>query len=222
MIRHLPVTTEVALRGGADFDNFPKFIAQIDFTQTDEEWRCRVAEGEEHILTLSGKRISAPRSRRVDLFSHLWMDGQPQTAQFTVNQFEVGSAWCRDAAVLELAEHHPVVAELRKLLVSLKPLQYEYDPRFEGSCSDPSTPRCRRSSEDWQRPRRCASRSPASGSRFDPLDDPVSRLGGASASCSATRPVAPDRLLGLDDDPCDDGDADDFEPRAGIDRSGAK
>ncbi len=29
---HLPVTTDVALRGGVDFYNFPKFIAQIDST----------------------------------------------------------------------------------------------------------------------------------------------------------------------------------------------
>jgi Acetoacetate decarboxylase (ADC) len=128
---HLPVTTNVALRGGVDFYNFPKFIARIDHTQTDGEWRCRLAEGQEHILTLSGRRISAPRSQQAELFCHLWMDGQPQTAQFKINQLEVGSTWRRDAATLELGERHPVANELRQLIVSRKPLQYEYNPRLE-------------------------------------------------------------------------------------------
>ncbi len=132
LIRHLPVTTNVALRGGVDFFSFPKFIAQIDYTETEGERRCRMAEGEEHILTFRGKQIGAPRGQQTDFFCHLWMDGQPQTAQFKVNQPQVGSTWRRDAAVLELAERHPVAVELRELLVSLKPLEYEYNPRLEG------------------------------------------------------------------------------------------
>lgn len=130
-VLHLPVTTNVALRGGVDFYNFPKFIARIDYTQTDGEWRCRLAEGQEHILTLSGRRINAPRSQQTDVFNHLWMDGQPQTAQFKINQLEVGSTWRRDAAALELGDRHPVARELGQLLVSRKPLMYEYNPRLE-------------------------------------------------------------------------------------------
>ncbi len=131
LILHLPVTTNIALRGGVDFYNFPKFIARIDYTATDAEWRCRLAEGEEHILTLAGRQIGASRSQQADLFCQLWMDGQPQTAQFKLNQLEVGSTWRRDAAVLELGGRHPVAVELRQLLVSLKPLQYEYNRRLE-------------------------------------------------------------------------------------------
>lgn len=130
-IRHLPVTTEVALRGGIDFYNFPKFIAEIDFTETNQDLRCRLAEGKEHILTLSGKRIATPRRQRTDQFSHLWMDGQPQAAQFKVNQLQVGTSRRPDAAVLTLGERHPVALELGRLLAWRKPLQYEHAPRFE-------------------------------------------------------------------------------------------
>ena len=129
--RHEAVTSEVVMRGN-DFYNFPMFIAEIDFSETNEQRRCRLAEGKEHILTLSGNRIPTPRSQRIDVFDHLWMNGQPQSAQFKLNQLRAGTSSRRAAAVLEIGERHPVALELRRLLVSRKPLQYEYVPRFEG------------------------------------------------------------------------------------------
>ena len=125
-VRHEAVTSEVVLRGGVDFYNYPMFIAEVDCSETDEQSRYRLAEGKEHILTLSGKRIPTPRSQRIDLFQHLWMDGQPQRAQHKFNQLRYGASSRRDAAALELGERHPVALELRRLLVSRKPLQYEY------------------------------------------------------------------------------------------------
>jgi len=120
------------LRGCVAFYGFPVFIAEVDFSETDEQSRCRLAEGKEHILTLSGKRIPTPGSQRMDVFDHLWMYGQPQSAQGKLNQLQYGASSRRDASVLELGERHPVALELRRLLVSRKPLQYEYVPRFEG------------------------------------------------------------------------------------------
>lgn len=130
-IQDLPVTTEIALRGGADFFNFPKFIAQIEFTESDQRWCCQMTEGKEPILTLTGNRIDAPGSRHEDVFFHLWMDGQPQTAQFKIHHSRAGASWRRDAAVLELGHRHPVALELDRLLAFRKPLQYEYSPRLE-------------------------------------------------------------------------------------------
>jgi hypothetical protein len=130
-VRHAPVTSEVSLRGGVDLYGYPKFIAEIDFSETDEQSRCRLAEGKEHILTFSGKRIPTPRSQRMDFFPHLWMNGQPQSTQYKQNQLQYGASSRRNAAVLELGERHPIALELRRLLVSRKPLQYEYVPRFE-------------------------------------------------------------------------------------------
>ena len=65
-VRHEAVTSEVVLRGGVDFYNYPMFIAEVDVSETDEQSRYRLAEGKEHILTLSGKRIPTPRSQRFD------------------------------------------------------------------------------------------------------------------------------------------------------------
>lgn len=127
----LPVTTDVALRGGVDFYNFPKFIAAIDFAETKDGWRCVLAEGREPILTLTGKRLRATDSRQIDYFLRLWMDGQPQTAHFRVNQNQVGSTTRRGAATLDLGERHPIARELGRVLVSRRALRYEYCPSFE-------------------------------------------------------------------------------------------
>lgn len=131
-VHHLPVTTDVALAGGQVFYNFPKFVANIDFTTDGDRWSCRLAEGVEHILTLSGLRIPTPRSQELQLFSHLWMGRQPQSAEFRLNCPELGVSAHPSAAQLELGGRHPIARELDGLLVSRRPLQYQYMPRFEG------------------------------------------------------------------------------------------
>lgn len=131
-IVHLPVTTEVALRGGIDAFNFPKFLGSIEFDDVEGERCCRLAEGKEPILTFTGPRLPATRRERLQYFNHLWMDGQPQQAEFTVNRLQVAKSLRPGAATLELGQRHPVARELARLLVSKRSLQYEYAPQFEG------------------------------------------------------------------------------------------
>jgi Acetoacetate decarboxylase (ADC) len=131
-VHHLPVTTEIARAGGVDFYNYPKFIAGIDFEESEGRRDCRLSEGAEHILTLSGKRIAAPRSEQFQLFSHLWMDRQPQSSEFKINAKQMGVSLSPGAARLELGERHPIARELAGLIVGRRPLQYQYLPSFEG------------------------------------------------------------------------------------------
>ncbi len=131
-VHHLPVTTEIARAGGVDFYNYPKFIAGIDFEESEGRRDCRLSEGAEHILTLSGKRIAAPRSEQFQLFSHLWMDLQPQSSEFKINAKQMGVSLSPGAASLELGERHPIARELAGLIVGRRPLQYQYLPSFEG------------------------------------------------------------------------------------------
>jgi hypothetical protein len=131
-VQHLPVTTEIARAGGVDFYNYPKFIAGIDFQETTTRRVCRLSEGEEHILTLSGERIATPRSQELQLFSHLWMDRQPQGSEFKINALEMGASLRPGAATLHLGERHPIARELAGLIAWRRPLQYQYMARFEG------------------------------------------------------------------------------------------
>jgi hypothetical protein len=131
-VHHLPVTTEIARAGGVDFYNYPKFIGQIEFSESASERTCFLAEDGEHILTLSGRRIRTGRSERLQLFSHLWMDRQPQSSEFKINALDIGMTLFPGAATLALGDHHPIARELAQLIVSRTPLQFQYIPSFEG------------------------------------------------------------------------------------------
>ncbi|HEY7891074.1 MAG TPA: acetoacetate decarboxylase family protein [Solirubrobacteraceae bacterium] len=131
-VQHLPVTTEIARAGGVDFYNYPKFIAGIDFEESNGQRSCRLSEGAEHILTLQGKLLATPRSEQFQLFSHLWMDRQPQSSEFKINASQMGVSLSPAAATLQLGERHPIARELARLLVSRRPIQYQYIANFEG------------------------------------------------------------------------------------------
>jgi hypothetical protein len=131
-VHHLPVTTEIARAGGVELYNYPKFVGGIDFEETGTHRVCRLREGQEHILTLSGERIATPRSEQVQLFSHLWMDRQPQGSEFKINAIEMGVSLRPGVASLQLGERHPIARELADLIAWRRPIQYQYMARFEG------------------------------------------------------------------------------------------
>ncbi|MQA76305.1 MAG: hypothetical protein GEU88_18585 [Solirubrobacterales bacterium] len=131
-VHHLPVTTEVARVGGIDFYAYPKFIAAIDFSEEDDGVACRLAEGAAHILTLRGRRTTAARSREMQVFSHLWMDRQPQSAELKLNALELGMTSRPGSAELELGSgEHPISHELARLLVGRRAFHYQRMPSFE-------------------------------------------------------------------------------------------
>lgn len=131
-VHHLPVTTEVARAAGVDYYNYPKFLASIDFTEERGRRTCRLAEGSEHILTLSATTIPTPRSGGLQLFSHLWMYGQPQGSEFKINAAAMGESLSPGAATLTLGNQHPVARELADMLLSSRPLYCQYLAQFEG------------------------------------------------------------------------------------------
>jgi hypothetical protein len=124
-VHHLPVTTEIARVGGVELYNYPKFVGSIDYEESGSRRACRLAEGDEHILTLDGPLIETPRSGEVQLFSHLWMDRQPQSSEFKLNIVAGGRTARPGAARLELGERHPIARELAGVLLSRRSIQYE-------------------------------------------------------------------------------------------------
>lgn len=131
-VHHLPVTTEIARVGGVELYNYPKFVGSIDFEQSASRRSCRLGEGDEHILTLDGPLIDTPRSGELQLFSHLWMDRQPQSSEFKLNTLAAGVSPRPGAARLELGSRHPIARELAGMLVSRRSIYYELMSSFEG------------------------------------------------------------------------------------------
>lgn len=130
-IHHLPVTTDLALRGGIDIYNYPKFLAGIDFADTSQELTCHLSEKGDSILTFKGQKISATRSGIMKYFCHLYQFKQLQGAEFKVNARKYSVAPGVGAASLELGDFHPVAQELKKALLTTKPLVYIYIPEMQ-------------------------------------------------------------------------------------------
>jgi len=128
---HLPVTTEVALRGGVDYYGFPKFLASIDFSDTEEWVDCALKEGDELICGFRGRKIQTPRSGIIKFFCHLYQDRQPQTAEGKMNAQRYALSFNPSHAGLSLGSSHPIARELSQLLISTQPIMYFYIPEFQ-------------------------------------------------------------------------------------------
>jgi len=129
-IHHLPVTTEIALRGGIDLYNYPKFLASIEFEDYAEWITCRLSENGQSICNLHGKKIPATRSGTMKFFCQLYQFKQPQSAEFKVNarQYAIVPGWKNSR--IELGSHS-IAQELKELLISTTPLLYIYIPSMQ-------------------------------------------------------------------------------------------
>jgi hypothetical protein len=130
-IHHLPVTTEEALGGGIQLYNYPKFMASIDFSDTEEWVTCELATGGDLICRTKGRKIPATRSGTMKYICHLYQYQQPQYAEMKVNARRYRMAMAQGNAELELGAEHPVARELASLLISKKPLAYIYVPSMQ-------------------------------------------------------------------------------------------
>lgn len=131
-VHHLPVTTEAAREAGCDFYNFPKFIASIEFEHEADRISCRLAEGEEHILTLHSTRLTGGGDEGVQVFSHQWMDRRPQSTEVKLHATPLAATTRPGTARVELGARHPIALELGDLLVSRRSLHHQQMERFEG------------------------------------------------------------------------------------------
>ncbi|TBR18930.1 hypothetical protein EPO15_14780 [bacterium] len=140
-VRSLPVTTETALHGGLDFFNYPKYLADISFSETSGHRVCTLRDPatRDLILEFQGRRIAtrcgAPQDRDLmTLYTYPEMDGRPRRAKLLVNRLECGSAYLRGAR-LRLGSH-PRADEFKGLGLG-SVVEYLYAPRCQGVLSAP-------------------------------------------------------------------------------------
>lgn len=143
----LPVNTEVALWGGVDFYDYPKFLCDIDFTEDEKTRTCTLKDSDtgDLIYSFTGKKIrtkSRPQdvpAKKLDTahyYSYPIKDEKEMLATIYVNQIEKGSRWFRGGMTMNLGEHKHT-----RPLADLKPgrlLQYVYMPRAESILEEPS------------------------------------------------------------------------------------
>ncbi|MGY1637987.1 acetoacetate decarboxylase family protein [Geodermatophilus sp. SYSU D00742] len=119
-VLHLPVTTAEARDAGAALWGFPKFVADMDFTEERPVRRVTVAEGGTTVLELAvrGRGPALPDRRPAVMYTTL--DGELlETVVPMAGRMRVGAG--RHAGALRLGDH-PVADSLRALDVSPRPL----------------------------------------------------------------------------------------------------
>ncbi|RME29120.1 MAG: hypothetical protein D6806_01815 [Deltaproteobacteria bacterium] len=92
-VHDLPVTTEIAVAGGVDFLNFPKWLARIDFEQGDGLLRCRTSDpgSAEARYAFEGEILqTTTRPKDCTFYSYPVMDGRMMRAEMRLRRLEWG------------------------------------------------------------------------------------------------------------------------------------
>lgn len=139
-ILQLPVTTEVALHGGVDFFNYPKFLANIKVEESNKEISVGVFDKEtnELMYRFTGQKIRTSKTTKVNeaLYnSYPEMNGEMLKADLLVNQIEKGVSWMGNKFTFEIG-NHPKSELLRELKLS-RLMQYTYMPKGEAILFEP-------------------------------------------------------------------------------------
>lgn len=128
-IHRLPVTTEIAMALGVEFAAYPKFLADIEFERQGDWVTCRLAEQDDHILTLTGRVLELqkiPRSR-----SHYFTTrgGRLLRSEGMTSSRMSGQSRSSADVRLELGDH-PMAQELKGLGLG-RMLGYQYSPNYQ-------------------------------------------------------------------------------------------
>lgn len=130
-IHRLPVTTEIALRGGIDFYNYPKFIAGIDFSDTPDSVSCELSRDGERILTVAGPRVPTRNIGEMKLLCNLYHNRQPQSAEFKMNVVQGRIDWMPSGVSWQFNPASEIGKELSSIVLGTRALMYFYMPNIQ-------------------------------------------------------------------------------------------
>jgi hypothetical protein len=126
----LPVSTEIARVVGAEFAGYPKFVANIEFTESDEWLVCELRADGQLVLTLKGRRLHAEPSPRYRLHPITYRRGYILRSEMIASGGEVGGSRSQGDVRLELGEHQ-IADELRELSLG-RLLGFRYCAKMQG------------------------------------------------------------------------------------------
>jgi len=136
-IHHLPVTTEIALAGGVQVYNYPKFMSEIDFDYTGDGVTVSLAEKGEMILRMRAKKMPAETEKVFRYVTYPVKDDCAQHADVLLHAKKFGQSYNPKYVGLELGKHS-ISDELREAVLWNMPVMYQYTPEFESILYGPS------------------------------------------------------------------------------------
>ena len=116
-IHHLPVTTEIALRGGIHFWNYPKFLAEITFQDRGQNLEVTLKEKDELILKMLGKKPPLKKSGRLEFHTYSIKENIVMHGLVEGWAPRLGMVLMGNIAELEIGEHR-IGKELAELNLS--------------------------------------------------------------------------------------------------------
>ncbi len=116
-IHHLPVTTEIALKAGIYFWNYPKFLAEINFKDEGPNLEVTLKEKGEVILKMRSPKLSLNRSSKLTFHTYSIKDRVVMRGVIEGWAPKIGETMFGGNAELELGNHQ-VSKELGKLKLS--------------------------------------------------------------------------------------------------------
>lgn len=127
----LPVTTEIAKRGGVELYGYPKFLADITFDKGKEWVSCRLAEEGEEILTLTGRVLPSAGERTTRIVTYSVIDDTPLRANVVIHALEFAQSRDKQTARVKLGGNHPISETLHEMELGANPAVYEFSPFTE-------------------------------------------------------------------------------------------
>ena len=104
-VHHLPVTTEIALKGGIHFWNYPKFLAEITFQDQGENLEVTLKENGTLILKITARKLLAKQSATVKFHTYSIKENIVMHALVDGKAPRIGTVMMGNVARLELGEH---------------------------------------------------------------------------------------------------------------------
>ncbi|MFH1150015.1 MAG: acetoacetate decarboxylase family protein [Actinomycetota bacterium] len=130
-IYHLPVTTEVAPRAGKDYYGFPKFVADIDFSDTHDSIRCDLSHDGERIITMSGRKLPGRNMGEMTIMGNLYQYRTPQYAEIKADVIEGAIAPGPGNFDYEVFRSHPVGRDTAELILAPRAIGYLYISKLQ-------------------------------------------------------------------------------------------
>jgi len=126
-IWQLPLTSEVGLHAGIDIWGFPKFLADIDFSEDESTVSCKLSEEGEEILTLEVKKNAARMKTYFDYTIFSVKDRELLRTNVNGISSSLGRSFRPGGAHLTLGEHH-ISRRIREIAPG-RSMQTLYIPR---------------------------------------------------------------------------------------------
>jgi hypothetical protein len=126
---HLPVTTEIARVVGAEFAGYPKFLADIKFSEEDSWLICELIAENHLILTMRGRKLPTQQVPRFRVSPITHRRGHILRSELVISEREMGHTKDGQSVKIELGDH-PIAEELKELDFG-RVLGYGYCPQAQ-------------------------------------------------------------------------------------------